>query len=79
MIRAPIALCLALLAGCNREPDFDQRFKAAGERLETKAAAIDKELDAAQREAAAVAPPDQAAPSAPTTAGTPSASPASLR
>jgi outer membrane murein-binding lipoprotein Lpp len=77
--RALAALALALLSGCGQEADFDQRYKAAGERLETKAAAIDKELEAAQREAAVAAPPDQAAPSAPAIAGTPSDSPASLR
>ncbi|MDE2435143.1 MAG: hypothetical protein KGM49_02675 [Sphingomonadales bacterium] len=44
MRRAAIILGLVLIAGCRREPSFDERYKAAQQRIDAKSAAIDKEL-----------------------------------
>ena len=55
------ALILALLlAGCSREPSFDERYAATEQRLQTKAAQIDREAAAAS----STAPDALASPSA---------------
>jgi len=53
MRRLFAVLALVLLAACKREPDFDTRYKAAEQQLQASSAAIDRELDAAQGDAAA--------------------------
>lgn len=50
MRRALILAVLALSAACRREPDFDQRYKAAQQRLEAKSAGIDRDLASAAAE-----------------------------
>lgn len=53
MLRLFAVLALILLAACKREPDFDTRYKAAEQQLQASSAAIDRELNAAQSDAAA--------------------------
>lgn len=65
MARVLTALAFTLLACCRQEPDFDERYTAAQQRIEAKAGAIEDELAAAQRDAAAG---DSAAPPAPQSA-----------
>lgn len=36
-----------LLAGCNSEPDFDERYADAEKRIQDKAAAMDRDLSRA--------------------------------
>ncbi|PKB13440.1 hypothetical protein B0I00_3240 [Novosphingobium kunmingense] len=52
MLRYAILGALIALSGCQREPTFDEAFKANEADLASKAAAIDAELDAAQSDAA---------------------------
>jgi len=52
-MRVPIALALMMLAGCHREPDFDERYASAEAALRGKAAAIDSEIAARESEASA--------------------------
>lgn len=52
--RSFIALAvLGLLAACRNEPDFDERYEAAEEKIRTAAAEMDKELVEADRKVAA--------------------------
>ncbi|MCB2049550.1 MAG: hypothetical protein KDE32_15185 [Novosphingobium sp.] len=44
-MRAAALLCIALLAGCNREPDFSERYDAASKQIGTTAKQIDDEID----------------------------------
>lgn len=64
MRRYGLAIALLLLAGCNREPDFDERYAGAEKSIRTKAAEIDADL--AKRETlaseAAALPAVQAKP-----------------
>lgn len=46
-MRGIIFLALAL-AGCSREPTFDERYAATQQKLSEKSAAIDRELGAAK-------------------------------
>ncbi|WP_374412335.1 hypothetical protein [Novosphingobium colocasiae] len=47
MRAAAIGLGLLLaLAGCRREPDFDERYKSAQERIARTAADIEAQVDA---------------------------------
>ncbi|MBS0475058.1 MAG: hypothetical protein JSR28_07895 [Proteobacteria bacterium] len=48
---ALLLLALALL-GCKAEPSFDERFKARQKELDAKAQSIDRDIDAAQSDAA---------------------------
>ena len=59
MRAGPAGLLLAaiLLAGCRQEPDFDERYEKAQAAIRARAAAIDRDLAAAAREARAGAPP----------------------
>ncbi len=50
-----------MLAGCSREPSFDQRYAAVEQRLKAKAAKIDRELEDRDLRQA----PGQPAPSRP--------------
>jgi hypothetical protein len=43
---APIML-LFMLAACQREPDFDERYKAANEKVRSMAAEIDAQISEA--------------------------------
>lgn len=45
-----VAAPLLLLGGCSDEPDFDERYEAAREEIETKAQSIDAELEATKAE-----------------------------
>jgi hypothetical protein len=45
-------LCL-LLAACQQEPDFDERYQAAQKKIREKAVEIDSALAKAERERAA--------------------------
>lgn len=49
-----LAVLLAL-AGCKRQPSFDERFDAAQKKLEAKTRAIDQELSVAASESASAA------------------------
>lgn len=53
MRAGPAALVAAaiLLAGCRQEPDFDARYEKAEAAIRARAAAIDRDLTAAAREA----------------------------
>ena len=51
MIRPAAILALILLAGCKQQ-SFDERYKSAQQKLEAKTAAIDRELAAAESDAA---------------------------
>lgn len=55
MLRLALLIGLLVLAGCRREPSFDERYKAAQQRLDAKAAAIDRELTDSGSDAAAAA------------------------
>ncbi|MXO86546.1 hypothetical protein GRI38_10975 [Altererythrobacter aurantiacus] len=59
-----IAAPLLLLGGCSDEPDFDERYEAAREEIETKAQLIDAELEATEAQPKAT-PTEQLAPSLP--------------
>jgi len=48
----PLLIVLAALAACKQEPDFDQRFDQTRQKIDARAAAIDRELDAAASDAA---------------------------
>jgi len=58
-----VALILALLlAGCSSEPSFDERYSTAEKDIREKAAEMDKEMAAREREASeAAARPSTAA------------------
>ncbi len=43
-MRAALIFAL-LLAGCNREPSFDQRYAAVEQQLKAKAVQIDREVE----------------------------------
>lgn len=49
MRRAILLVALALL-GCGREPSFDERYEQAEQAIREKAAAIDAELAAREKE-----------------------------
>ena len=49
MARRMALTALVLLAACQREPDFDERYAQAEKAIASKAAALDRELE--QREA----------------------------
>ncbi len=59
-MRGGCVIVLLLLAGCSREPDFDQRYDKAQQDLQAKAAKIDQEL-AERKAAASQTSPDAAA------------------
>lgn len=42
----PVLALAALLAGCKREPDFDERYDAASQSIVEKAKAIDAQVAA---------------------------------
>lgn len=50
---AALLAVAALLAGCRQEPDFDERYDKAEAAIRARAAAIDRDLAAAEREARA--------------------------
>lgn len=52
---AILALALAL-AGCSREPSFDERYAKTEQQLSEKALAIDRDLAAAKEPGAAATP-----------------------
>ncbi len=60
----PALILLAALSGCRQEPDFDQRYRQTQQKIDAKAAAIDRELDAAASDAAAAGAGETAAPEA---------------
>lgn len=43
-MRTAIILGALLIAGCKREPDFDERYAAAQRQLEAKSAGIDRDI-----------------------------------
>lgn len=45
----PALLLSAALGGCNREPDFDERFDEASSTISASAEAIDAEIRATDR------------------------------
>lgn len=47
----PALLLSAALGGCNREPDFDERFDEASSTISASAEAIDAEIGATDRPA----------------------------
>ena len=47
----PALLLSAALGGCNREPDFDERFDDASSTISASAEAIDTEIRATDRSA----------------------------
>lgn len=49
----PLLVTLTSLSACKQEPDFDQRFAQTREKIDARAAAIDRELDIAASDAAA--------------------------
>ncbi|MGB3807703.1 MAG: hypothetical protein WA936_10935 [Erythrobacter sp.] len=49
-MRGLAILALVILCGCEREPTFDERYEAAQEEIEAKAAELDRELERAQVE-----------------------------
>lgn len=54
----PMAIVPALLlAACNREPSFDERYGKAEKAIRAKAAGIDAELAEGERQANAAAAP----------------------
>ena len=55
-MRGAIVLALALVA-CEREPDFDERYEAAEERIAEISAQNEAALDKAEREDATRAEP----------------------
>jgi outer membrane murein-binding lipoprotein Lpp len=55
MYRPVAAFALLLLAGCKQEAGFDERYKAAEQKLDAKAAAIDRDLTVTETEPAAAA------------------------
>ena len=61
-----LALALTLLAGCKQQ-SFDERYKSAQHKLDAKTAGIDRDLAAAQSDAAeaGVIPTDAALPNLP--------------
>lgn len=65
-MRGLLLLCPVLLvAACNKAPDFDARYSNHAEKLNTTATAIDRELQAQLRAAAAASrptPSDNAVP-----------------
>ncbi len=40
-----LPLVLLALAGCQREPNFDERYEAANEKIRTTAAEIDAQIE----------------------------------
>jgi hypothetical protein len=50
-MRAGVLLAMALVAGCNREPDFDERYDAASKEIGSAARSIDDELEKQAKEA----------------------------
>jgi len=47
MRRAVMVAALLVLAGCKREPSFDDRYNATANEIEQRAARIDRELNTA--------------------------------
>ncbi len=43
-MRLAAFVALACLAACREEPTFEERYEAAGKRINTKAAEMDREL-----------------------------------
>lgn len=52
----PLALALALLGGCKREPTFDERYAAASKTIVSRAKQIDAEVAATGAPTQAVDP-----------------------
>jgi outer membrane murein-binding lipoprotein Lpp len=44
-MRAPAILAPLLLAGCQSEPDFDERYERANQEIRAKAEALERELE----------------------------------
>ena len=67
MVRMTALMALILIAGCKQQ-SFDERYKSAQHKLEATAAKMDKDLSAAQSDAAeaGVIPSDAALPDLPT-------------
>ena len=76
----PAALLAAavLLAGCRQEPDFDERYDKAEAAIRARAAAIDRDLAAAERKAHAAAAAQAHTPTGATPAGEPAAATSSV-
>lgn len=53
MRRAAVLLPLLLIAGCNKEPDFEERYDKATAEIEARAKAMDAEIAEADRAARA--------------------------
>ena len=47
MRRGVAVMALLLVAGCKREPSFDDRYNATANEIEQRAARIDRELNTA--------------------------------
>jgi hypothetical protein len=45
-MRAGLVLLVALMAGCSKEPDFDERFEVTERRIAEKAAVMERDLQA---------------------------------
>ena len=50
-MRAALLMALALLGGCQREPDFSERYDAASRQIGAAARQMDEELDRRATEA----------------------------
>jgi len=61
-MRAAVLFGLALMAGCSREPDFDERYDAVSQEIGTKAKEMDAELQSRAKAAGNGAASDQSAP-----------------
>ena len=72
MMRFAAIFALILLAGCKQQ-SFDERFKSAQHKLDVKTAGIDRDLAAAQSDAAeaGIIPADGALPAIPADASNP--------
>lgn len=61
-MRAAVLFGLALLAGCSREPDFDERYDAVSQEIGTKAKEMDAELQSRAKAAGDSAASENSAP-----------------
>ena len=60
-MRGLIAIALLLVAGCGREPSFDERYATAEKDIRDKAATMDAEMAAQEQAGGAAQPPPSAA------------------
>lgn len=75
-MRAALLLLPLLLAACEKEPEFEDRYDKAAKEIEARAKAMDADIAAANKaakdageEAPKPLPPEAAAPTAPASSG----------